>query len=149
VSRLTKNIRLVLISSSLVLPGCGRHERIYAPRRVGGPNPNMPTACGPVDGRTTGQQGYVERVEDDGCYAEGNSSQPGSYSGPVRGYRGPVGSSGIPVRGYGVPVGGYVSHTRTNGGSSWGHSSTFGGGHSSIGGSVRGGFGSTAHGVSS
>ena len=81
-NRLTKHIRLVLISSSLVLPGCGRGWD-YGPtgrmRSAGGSNSNIPTACGPVDGRSYNYQGYSGPVESDdgpvescGGYVDGN-----------------------------------------------------------------------------
>ena len=147
-SRVTKQIRLVLLSSSLVLPGC--EQRPHWSQSVGTPNSNMPTACGPVDGRTAGQPGI--RAEDDGCYVDGNVPQGGIVDNRTRthvGYVSPIGYIGS-RSGLG---GGYVNRTVGN---SWGRSSTINTGHSSfsgsrssIGGSVRGGFGSSGHGVSS
>jgi hypothetical protein len=113
VSRATKNIRLVLISSSLlVLPGCGGRDEATCELPAGG-NPNVPPVCGPVDGRASGYHGT--------------------------GYHGNYGHHGfVPV-----PVGGNTSWGR---GSS---STSSSGGRSSFMGSVRGGFGGSAHGVGS
>jgi hypothetical protein len=171
VSRVTKQIRLVLLSSSLVLPGCEQrtHWSHSVERRVA----NMPPACAPVDGRTAGPSGI--RVEDDGCYVDGNVPQGqvvDNRSGVHTGYVAPIGYIGS-HSGLG---GGYVNRPVGN---SWGRSSTVGGGASNFNGahsntssshsnfsstssrssssssrssvgSVRGGFGSSAHhGVSS
>jgi hypothetical protein len=57
VSRVTKHIRLVLISSSLLaLPGCGGRDEATC-ETPPGRDPNMPPVCGPVDGRMSGYHG--------------------------------------------------------------------------------------------
>jgi hypothetical protein len=175
VSRLTKNIRLVLISSSLVLPGCGPQSSNglrYMPRSAGGGRPAIPSACGPVDGQYSGgsvsggYHGPVERPEGapaegaEGCVAaSGNYSQgSGGYDPSYRHYGGGY-HTPIIIRGPRIVTSGNYSGSRpggvgfssgrvgTSGGSSFGHTSTTGS-HSSVG-SVRGGFGSSAHSVSS
>lgn len=107
-SRLTKQIRLVLVSSSLALMGCQRQPE-GGPTCVPTPSKDPkqpPTACGPVDGSQSGT----------------------GYHGSGYHFWGP--------------------HTSTFSGSSGSGHSWFGGGRSgAIGG--RGGFGGSAHGVSS
>lgn len=53
-SRLTKRIRLVLISSSLALTGCERNPGADPDcrQRPPGDGKQLPSACGPVDGQS-------------------------------------------------------------------------------------------------
>jgi hypothetical protein len=174
VNRLTKQIRLVLISSSLVLPGCGpqwSNGPRYMPRSAGGPRPVMPTACGPADGQYGGPverceaaavDGSGEYVESSGGYNQGSGGYDPNAGSYHPGYPHHVGGYPVPIiipgRRVG-PSGSYVDNgsgasgfsggrVGSAGGSTWSHTSSSGGGRSSIG-SVRGGFGSSGHAVSS
>jgi hypothetical protein len=122
VSRLTKQIRLVLISSSLILPGCQQNQAAGpnceqrppgdGQKGVAGGQAAMPSVCGPADGRSTGYGGYH------------------GYGYHFWGFgRSTVNSPGVSSPGMGV-------------------SSGIGGKSSTIG-SVRGGFGASAHGAGS
>lgn len=125
-SRLTRQIRLVLISSSLVLSGCQRTpsagpgctQRPLVPGQAEANNEQeLPAACAAVDGQS--------------------------------GYHG-AGYHGAGYHGAGYYGTGYHFWGSHGGSASTGAtSSSLGGRSGAIGGSSRGGFGSSAHGVSS
>jgi hypothetical protein len=145
VSRLTKQIRLVLISSSLALASCGRQPQPgvgYQQVRPGGPN-QMPPVCGPVDG----QPGARE-------VACGPGGEPGAAYGSSGAYQsnyyGPGHYFGHHYWGWGGSSSHGSSSALHSGSSSTGvgrTSSGFSGHSGSV--SSRGGFGSSGHGVSS
>jgi hypothetical protein len=121
VSRLTRNIKLVLISSSLAVAGCQQESEeewtCARPEPITAERAEMPPACGPVDGH--------------GGVGVGHSS----YHSPSNSFwlwRTNTPHTSISPTGVGN-VGSF-------------HSS---GGHASVGGSARGGFGASAHGASS
>ena len=102
-SRLTKQIRLVLISSSLILPGCQQKPAGEPDCNRRQPGAAVPPACGPVDGRSAWTGGAYH---------------------------------------------GWGYHAWYSGGYGGGRSGTFGGKAATLG-SVRGGFGASAHGAGS
>ena len=117
-NRLTKHIALVLISSSLVLAGCGTAPEFEDEEE----QQPLQTSGGTSD--QTGAPGYAG--------ASGYQGTP-AYTG-TSGYAGASGYHG------GAPYhGGYVGGYHGVG------ISSYGGGHSARGGSVRGGFGGAGH----
>jgi hypothetical protein len=104
VSRLTKQIRLVLISSSLALGGCGRNPQtgLDCQQRPPGDGKQTPSVCGPVDGQsgthgtTYHNYGYGHHFWSWGGSSvghNGTSSWSGGHAG-VGSARGGFGSSG-------------------------------------------------------
>jgi hypothetical protein len=97
VSRLTKQIRLVLISSSLALGGCGRGEQagVDCQRQPPGDGKQMPPVCGPVDGnRGTSGHGYHSGYWGSSWFGHGGTwGGSAGHAGSVSA-RGGFGSSG-------------------------------------------------------
>jgi hypothetical protein len=87
-SRLTKQIQLVLISSSLAMYGCQHEPDDEASCRQQQPRGGMPPVCGPVDGRRTshgaGYHGYSHSFWG-GSGRSGSSGSRSSIGGSSRG----------------------------------------------------------------
>ena len=105
-SRLTKHIRLVLISSSLVLPGCdhGWDDEAACEPATGETNSNLPPACGPVDGRYRGGGGHYAGYHGYGGHYGGSTWGRGGSSSHFGGHSSIGGSSrgGFGSFGHGV-----------------------------------------------
>jgi hypothetical protein len=115
-SRLTKNISLVLVSSSMILPGCER--RPLADATCDRPRPGMqqaaeapgpvdanriPPACGPVDNRQAGHGGHPHVFPYVGHYSRGYSGA--APSGATQGGR----SAAVSRGGFGTTSHGVAS----------------------------------------
>ncbi len=89
-SRLTRNIRLVLISSSLTLYGCQNEPDDQPTCRQyvsgGGGNATMPPVCGPVGGGagSSGYHGFTHSYWGGGHTASGAAGRSG-IGGSARG----------------------------------------------------------------
>ena len=154
-NRLTKQISLVLVSSSLILSGCHRAAPPQAPMVQRPPQQPSGVPVGP-DGQPLAERPLDEEQKTDETKQQ--EGQPGSSGTSSSSH---TSSHGYYHSGYGrhfipipIPMGG--SRPSPSPGprpgfasSSGSHASTSGSSSRSTGSSIRGGFGASSHGVAS